>query len=270
MRHLSAFLLTAVLLPCASFAQQVEELPAAGRQTSAGPKVEVYSGAEYQSIDLPDGQKATKFTVPFAARVSTGRVRMTAQVPYVRVTTPGNVVVPSGPLGLPILLDPAMPAEVSTREGLGDVHVAVAYDLPVSAVHVSLNGGVKLPTGSTEQGLGTGEADYWVGAEASKRLGVLTPFASVSYSRNGDPLGLDLRDTLTAHAGAAVRFGTSTSAHVGYSFAQSPSEALLNEKRVLAGVNRAIGERVSVGVYGSAGVAGGRDVAAGMNVGIGL
>lgn len=267
--HAAALSGLMLLAPTVVHAQQSDEVPPAARQTrSAG--VEVYSGAEYQDIELADGQKASKLTVPVTVRVTAGRLRIMAQLPYVRVTSPGNVVVPSGPLGLPILVDPAGTAEVSTRDGMGDLRVGLAYDLPVSAVNLSLNSGVKLPTASTEQALGTGETDYWVGAEASTHIGAVTPFAGVSYARNGDPEGMDLRDTLSGQAGAAVRVGPSTSAHAGYSFAQSASKALRDEQRIFGGVSTAVGDRLSLGAYGSAGVNGPADVGAGVSLGIGL
>jgi hypothetical protein len=271
MRRFSPFLFAALILPFPSYAQSSEDVPPAAVPQARGTAVEVFSGAEYQSFDLGEGQNATKLSVPVAARVTAGRFRISAQVPYVRVSAPGNVIVPSsGPLGLPILVDPTRPAEVRSRDGLGDVRVGAAYDFPLAAVNVSLIGAAKLPTASTEKGLGTGEADYSVGAEVSTSLGTVTPFASASYTRNGDPEGVDLRDTLSGQAGAAVRFGSSASAHLGYSFAEGASAVSRDEQRVFGGLNSAIGERMSLGVYGSAGVNGPANIGAGVSLGIGL
>jgi hypothetical protein len=270
MRRLLPLLFTAAVLPSPSFAQHSEEVPPGAPQRSRGATVEVFSGAEYQSFELEGGQDATKLSVPVAARVTAGRFRITAQVPYVRVRAPENVIVPSGPLGLPLLLDPARPAGVRTREGLGDVQVGTAYDLPLTAVNVSLTTGVKLPTAAPEQGLGTGEADYSFGAEVSTRVGAVTPFVSASYTRNGDPAGLDLGDTLAGQAGAAVRLGASASAHLGYSFAEATNATSRDEQRMFGGLDSAIGGRVSVGVYGSTAMNGPADVGAGVSLGVGL
>ena len=271
MRRFSPFLFAAVILPFPSYAQPSEDVPPAAAPQARGTAVEVFSGAEYQSFDLGDGQDATKLSVPVAARVTAGRFRFSAQVPYVGVSAPGNVIVPSsGLLGLLSLVDPTRPAGVRTGEGLGDVRVGAAYDLPLAAVNLSLIGGAKLPTAATEKGLGTGEADYSVGAEVSTRLGTVTPFASASYTRNGDSEGVDLRDTLSGQAGAAVRLGSSASAHLGYSFTEGASAASRDEQRLFGGVNSSIGERISLGLYGSAGVNGTADLGAGVSLGMGL
>ena len=258
--------LIAVSAPLA--AQQHEELPPGQRSADTG--AEVLTGVEFQQFDLGNGQKAEKLSVPVTARLATGPVRLTVQVPYVRVTAPGNVVVPSGPLGLPILIDPTRPSEVRTREGLGDVRASVAYDLPIPAVRASVSGGAKLPTASVQDGLGTGETDYWLGTDVSTTVGAITPFAGVAYTVVGEPQGVELSNTLSAQAGAALRLGRSASAHMGYSYAQDSDGISADEQRFFGGVNTAVGDDLVLGLYGSAGVSGPADLGAGISLGIGF
>jgi hypothetical protein len=250
-------------------AQSTDEPPASARQGGAAG-VEVFSGVEFQQVELESGEQIDKFSVPITARVTAGRLRVTAQVPYLSVTGPENVVVPSGPLGLPILVDPTRPAEVRSREGIGDARIGMAYDLGIPAVDVSLNMGAKLPTASAETGLGTGQADYWVGADVSTSVGGIIPFAGISYTRVGDPEGFELRDTISGQAGAALRLGNSASAHLGYSYSERASDLSRSEQRLFGGVNAGVSERMSLGVYGSAGVAGPADIGAGVSLGIGF
>lgn len=135
MRYASAYVLPFLALCAPLNAQSGEELPrSAGRGSTAG--LEVYTAAEFQQFELDDGQEIEKVSVPVTARLTAGRVRVTAQVPYVRVSGPDNVVAPSGPLGLPIFVDPTRPPDVRTREGLGDARVAVAYDVGIPEVNV--------------------------------------------------------------------------------------------------------------------------------------
>ncbi len=260
--------LLALTVPLA--AQQREEVKPEAASEGDNTAVEFFSGAEYQEIELNDGRKVEKFSIPVAAQVTAGRVRLTAQLPYMRVKAPGDVVVPSGPLGLPILVDPAGPPEISTREGIGDLRVDAAYQLPIPGLNASLSGGVKLPTASTEKGLGTGKTDYRVGADLSKTVGAVTPFAGVSYTKVGDPADYDLENTLAGHAGAAVRLGRSASAHVGYSYEENASGLVDDQQRVFGGVNTALGSGLSLGVYGSAGVNGPTDIGAGVSLGVRL
>lgn len=268
-RYSPACLLTLLCLAAPAGAQQSEPGQEPAR-TSRGSGLELYTGVEYQSFELDGDQDAEKVSFPVTARVTTGRVRLTAQVPYVRVTAPGDVVVPSGPLGLPLLADPPGAAPIIAREGLGDLRLGAAYDLPIPRVNASLNTGAKLPTASTAKGLGTGKADVWVGGDVSAAVGPVIPFAGVQYTKTGDPDGIELRDTWGGQAGAAVRLGGSTSAHAGYSFSEGASVLSRDEQRVFGGLNTGLGGGVSLGVYGSAGVSGPADVGAGVSLGIGL
>lgn len=269
MRYMLACLVPLMTLSSPLRAQNSDSLPPAAQQGGSS-RFEVFSGVEFQQIELKDGQDIDKLSVPVTARLTTSRLRITAQLPYTRVTGPGNVVAPSGPLGLPILVDPTQPAEVRSRDGLGDARVGVSYDLGIPRFNVSLNIGAKLPTASVEKGLGTGKADYWVGADMATTIGAVTPFAGVSYSKTGDPAGFELRDTVAGQAGAALRLSNSTSAHAGYSYSERASDLSHSQQRLFGGVNTAVGNGLSLGFYGSAGVNGPADIGAGVSLGIGL
>ncbi len=269
MRRALACILPLLVLCSPLQAQTTDEPPQSARQGGA-TGIEVFSGVEFQQFELEDGSEIEKFSVPVTARLTAGRLRVTAQVPYVRVRGPDNVVVPSGPLGLPIFVDPTRPAQIRSREGIGDARVGLAYDLGVPGVAVSLSTGAKLPTASADKGLGTGKADYWVGADVSTRVGAVTPFAGISYTKAGDPEGFELRDTVSGQAGAALRLGALASAHLGYSYSERSSDLTRSEQRVFGGFNTGVGERMSLGVYGSAGVTGPADIGAGVSLGVGF
>lgn len=269
MRNRPLNLLPLLVLCAPLHAQKSEMVPPSAKHRN-GAAVEFFTGVEFQQFEISDTEEVDKLSVPITARLTTGPLRISAQLPYVRVTGPGNVVAPSGPLGLPILTDPTKPAEVSTRQGLGDLRVGASYAVPVLGIDISLNGGAKLPTASSENGLGTGEADYWVGTDVSASVGAVTPFAGLTYTKAGDPEDFELRNTLSGQAGAALRLGSSTSAHLGYSYAENAGQSAHNEQRVFGGVNTAVGNGLSLGFYGSAGVNGPANVGAGVSLGIGL
>lgn len=269
LRNRPIYLLPLLALCAPLQAQESETIPRPAQQ-GRGAAVEIFTGVEFQQQEVADTEQVHKFSAPLTARLTTGPLRISVQLPYVRVTGPGNVVAPSGPLGLPILIDPSKPAEVSTRAGLGDLRVAASYSLHVSGLSVLLNSGAKLPTASAEKGLGTGKADYWVGTDVSTTVGAVTPFAGVAYTMAGDPEGFELRNTFSGQAGAALRLGRSTSAHLGYSYAEDAGQSAQDEQRVFGGVNTAVGNGLSLGFYGSAGVNGPANVGAGLSLGIGL
>lgn len=269
MRYTAAMIVPLAALCAPVHAQSSKDLV---RQTrhDAGNDLELAMSGEFQEFELEGGQKVDTVSATATARLTAGRLRVTAQVPFSRVTGPANVVPPSGPLGLPILVDPTQPAEVRRREGLGDARLGVAYRLPVPMFDLWLNAGAKLPTASVEKGLGTGEADYWMGAEASTALGSVIPFAGVSYTKHGDPDGFELRDTISGNAGAALRLGGSAAAHVGYSYSERASDLAQDEQRLFGGVSTGVGGGLRLGVYGSAGVSGPADIGAGVSLGIGI
>lgn len=269
MRYALALVAPFVTLAAPLAAQDEEQVPTAARQ-GAGPGFEIRSGVELQRFELESGEEIDKLTVPLTAGLTAGRLHVSAQLPYVRVSGPGNVVVPSGPFGLPVLSGPAQPAERITREGLGDARVGAAYDLAIPGVNLALNAGVKLPTASKGKGLGTGQADYWVGTDLSASLGPVTPFAGLYYTKRGDSETFELEDTLSGQVGAALRVGEASSIHVGYSHIDRASEAFRGEQRVFGGANTAVGGGLSLGVYGSAGVAGAADLGGGISLGIGF
>jgi hypothetical protein len=222
--------IVALLAPSPLLAQNLEDTPAV--QDGRVREFELSTGLDFEQGDFGTGFDIEKLSVPLTMRASAGRVRVSAQLPWVQVTAPQNIIAPTGPLGLPILVDPSRPAGVSTREGLGDLRVGVAYDLSNRDVTASIRSGAKLPTASAEKGLGTGEIDYFVGADVAKPIGPIIPFAGVTYVIQGDPQGLDLRNSLSGHAGVSLLLGSSMSAHLGYGYAESASEIVKDEQRI--------------------------------------
>ena len=234
-------------------------------------RAEISTGVDFERGDYGTGADIEKITIPATVQLAKGRIRASAQLPWVRVTAPANVIAPTGPLGLPILVDPSRPATVTTREGFGDLRIAGSYDLPVPGLRASIGAGAKLPTASVAKGLGTGKADYSVSADVAKPLGVVTPYAAVTYTMAGDPAGFEVRNAFSGQAGAALSLGKSTSAHMGYAYAQSQAEQGEDDQRLVGGLNTAVGKSLSLGVYGSGGLGNGApDVGGGVTLGIRL
>lgn len=241
-------------------------------QTSeARPKFEISTGVDFEHGDFGTQSNIEKTTIPLTVSASKGRVRLSAQVPWVRVTAPANVIAPTGPLGLPILVDPSRPSTINTRQGLGDLRVDATYDLPVPGFAARVRTGAKLPTASVAKGLGTGKTDYSVGADVAKPLGAITPFAGVTYTMPGDPEAYELRNSFSGQVGAALRLGKSTTAQLGYAYAQSPIDTGKDDQRIFGGVNAGVGKNMSLGVYGAGGLSNGApDVGGGVTLGLKL
>lgn len=269
----SGALVAAVALLAASpaLAEQTTGQPQAA-QPVQGPEVELSAGLEYQQGEFGTGQSIETWSIPVALRVSAGALQFSASLPFVRIDAPGNIVGGGGGLlGLPIIVDPTQPAERQRREGIGDLRLGAAYTVPSESVGLTFSGEVKVPTASEEKGLGTGAMDYAVGAELSKSFGRVTPFVGVAYTLPGDPEGYELRNSLSARAGAAVQMAKRVRGHVSYGYAQSVSPLVPDEQEISTGVNAGLSNNVVLGLYGSAGLSrGSPDVGAGLQLGFKL
>lgn len=272
MRHLIFTVTTILAAAPVLAADQAGEQSAAVRPAPSGPAVELSTGLEYQEGKYGTGQKVETTSIPTNLRVSTGRFRFTATLPYLRIDAPGNVVGGGGGfLGLPIIVDPTQPATRVRREGLGDLRLGAAYTVPSSSLDLTLLGQVKVPTASERKRLGTGKVDYAVGAELSKNFGGVAPFAGVTYTMPGDPQGYDLRNSISGRAGVAVQMGAGVRGNVSYGYAQSLSPLVPDEQQISTGINAGLSNRLSLGLYGSAGLSqGSPDVAVGLQLGMRL
>jgi hypothetical protein len=200
-----------LLLAAPAAAQQnAEPLPRPGNS-----RAELSVGGEYQTGDYGIGERIDRRSAVAGARVIKGRVILSASLPYIQVDAPGNVVTGgSGLFGLPIIVDPTRPATRVRRQGVGDLRLGAAWIAPLKAVDLAAYGQVKLPT--ARAGLGTGKADYAVGAEAWKPLGSVTPFANVAYTMPGSPDGYRLRNILAGQAGLNAALGSGVSGQIAY------------------------------------------------------
>lgn len=238
------------------------------RVARSGPAAELSTGLEIKEGSYGTNERLKTVSVPNSVRVASGRLQLSASLPYVRVEGPGNLVGGGGLLGLPIIIDPKRPATRSRRQGIGDLRAGAAYTLPTPGVGLAVSGEVKLPTASRAKALGTGATDLAVGAELSKRLGPVTPFVGVAYNMPGDAEGYKLRNALSAQAGAAVQMSPKVRAHVAYGYAQSVSAQVEEERQISTGINASLSKAVTLGFYGSAGLSEtAPDVGAGIQLG---
>ena len=256
-----------ILIAALPLAPPLAAQTTAQRVARSGPAAELSTGLEIKEGNYGTDQRLKTMSVTNNLHVQSGRLQLSASLPYVRVEGPGNLVGGGGLLGLPIIIDPRRPAARTKREGLGDLRAGAALSLPTPGVGLTLSGEVKLPTASRSKGLGTGATDVAVGAELSKRLGPLTPFVGVAYNMPGDPEGLELRDALSAQAGAAVQMSPKLRGHIAYGHAQSVSPELTEERQISTGVNASLSKALSLGLYGSAGLSEtAPDIGAGMQL----
>jgi len=129
--------------------------------------------------------------VPLTASISTDRMGFRVTVPYLSVKSP---------------VDEASD-ETFTESGLGDITLsATLYNVLESqqlGLVVDMMAGVKLGTADVDKGLGTGETDFTVRADAFKFFDEVTLFTSAGYRWRGEPEGVDIDNVMLASIGAA-------------------------------------------------------------------
>ena len=236
---------------------------------AAQPAAEVSTGVEYRQGDYGTGERVETLTIDNRLRVENDGLFLFASLPWRRIEAPGNFVGGGGLLGLPIIIDPTRPGARDVREGIGDLRVGGGYRLPrLAGVDLALSGEVKAPTASARRGLGTGEIDFSVGAEASRTLGAVTPFVAIGYTVPGDPEGYELRDSFAARGGLLARLAPGLRGSVAYGYARSASPLLADEQQVSTALDVALSRRLSLGLHGSAGLSdGAADYGAGVSLG---
>jgi hypothetical protein len=155
-------------------------------------KLTLSAGVDYSTGDYGTDEDTEVWYFPVMAKYELGRSVFKLTVPYLRIDGPSGCAIIDG---RPICGEAGTS---STEEGLGDVVLGYSYSLtpqPVAGFFVDLGGKIKFGTADEDKGLGTGENDYALYADAFYPAGDWTPFATLGYRFMGDPDGYDFDDT---------------------------------------------------------------------------
>ena len=211
-------------------------------------------GAEYSTGKYGSAESTDILYVPFIGKYETGPWVLKAVVPYLRITGPGNVV----GAGADRVVLPGTTAPRRTESGLGDVVTSAFYNVASernAPFGLDVGAKVKFGTADRDKGLGTGENDFSVQADAYKPLGALTAFGSLGYRWYGDPPGVTLKNVYYGAVGGTYRASADTSVGVAYDFRPkiSPNGGSISE--LTAFLSQRITPEFKVQFYGIAGFA---------------
>jgi hypothetical protein len=223
------------------------------------------TGIDYSKGDYGTGVDTEILIVPFSLRYKTGDLRLSATIPWLRIDG-SSAIVGDGNGG--VVIDPNAPRTV--RSGFGDVNLGAAYAIPEDRLGFGLeiNGRVKLPTAKASRGLGTGKADFAVGAELSKTLGPVTPFVSGGYRIVGKPAGIALHDAWYGSAGASLAMGKSVLI-ASYDYREATSDFSRDSQELFGAFSTPVASRLNFTLYGSAGLSkGAPDFGVGSMIGV--
>ena len=234
-------------------------------------QVTLLAGTDYAEGQIA-GQSYDTLSTSAGMTLSKGRFSLSASLPYLVTNAPANLIVSQGGLfGTPLFATPISQTTRVRRQGIGDVTVQAAYQLPTRDFDAVIAGAVKLPTASAQDGLGSGKTDYGISGQLSKRLGAVTPFVSAGYTVIGQPQGYAVHDTLSASAGARVILGRASGLSFDYAFAQSASDTIGDRQSVGVGLDTQLAPRLRLGLDGSTGLsADAPAMQVGLRVGLGF
>ncbi|MFA7586454.1 MAG: transporter [Novosphingobium sp.] len=178
-------------------------LLATATPAAAQDYVQFGTGVDYSTGDYGDSHDTDMLAVPFTAKVQAGNFHASAQIPYLRVHGPENVVPGDGG---------ATPgnstAPVSTRKGLGDLILGAGYTFALAeTTFLVASGKVKLPTASERKFLGTGTTDFTAQGELLQVFGSVTTSVRGGRRFNGSSAAFPLRDVWQAGAGVYYQTG---------------------------------------------------------------
>lgn len=249
------FLILPILLAAASpvLAQNspVEEDSAARSET----RFHLLAGVDHVEGDVGDGLAYETSFATTGVAMTSGRFSASASLPYISSTAPQEVIINQGGLfGTPLLASNGTQTGQVKREGVGDLSLNAAYQLPVSGVNASIGASVKVPTASREKGLGTGKADYGLSGQLSRKMGAIVPFVGAGYTIIGKPDNFETRNILSGTAGSHLLLGKSSALTASYSYEQSASTTIDDSQSLNMGFGTNLTRSVRIGLDGALGL----------------
>ena len=230
---------------------------------SSGPltfKPSVSVGFDYSQGDFGDanGLDTTVLSVPVSGRVDVGDFRFSVSGAWVQIEGPGGVL-PGG-----VVIDGAVDGgdvvdaipELETNSGFGDLTLGVNYNIPsehTGKFIVQLQGRLKIPTGSTADGLSTGEIDGGGAVDVAYDLGKFTPFVTAGYRFRGDPDGADLNNTFNLSVGGSYNLGKGYALLGSYDFRQATTDTADESQEIFGAVTGKLTDNLRWTLYGSVG-----------------
>jgi hypothetical protein len=141
--------------------------------------------------------------------------------------------------------------------GPGDLNLSLMYSLEQlwdRGVYIDVTGRFKVPTASFAKGLGTGKIDVAGQLDLAISAGDFLPFAAVGYKVTGSPVGLPLRDVVSASAGVQYAWSERVATGLAYDFRQSALRSSANPQEGSAYLSVRLTERFSINLYGVVGL----------------
>ena len=248
---------SAVVPPTASGATAPSESSLSGTGWINLDNFSASVGASAWSGDFGSSSTTTISAELLSGTYRVGDLRLSATLPYTRISTAGNVFLGLG--ATPLIVRSQTTASKRVNEGVGDLTLNASYVLHSNAnIDVQLLGGLKAPTASASSRVSTGEADVSFGAEISRPFGRFVPFASIVYRDFGNSLQIRLRDGAATSVGASYVVASRWVANFSYDYSRSASRFVADSHELVSSASyKFMRTGVRLSAYVSAGLSSG-------------
>jgi hypothetical protein len=239
---------------------------ASNEKSADAGEMEVGTSFDFTSGTYGGNAKVEELSVPLILFYKTGRMSYKLSVPYLIVRGPSDVVPidsgsiicndrsgrgggsNSGPGSSSDSLDDcdddaSTEAERTTRSGLGDVQVEIAYDVPEfmqDGPTLALIGKIKLGTASASKGLGTGKNSDSLQADVAKQFGSFAALSGVGYRVYQRLVGTTLKNTPFVSLGGSWQINESTGIKLVYDRRWPVEAGALHAAELTATLSRAL------------------------------
>lgn len=242
----------ALLLPGTAWAQDTSDAPPADFHFSGTYGLE-YSNGSYGTT------RNTNVLIQMPSlSVASGDFRLTASMPYMRISGRGLVVFDAS--GDPIVINRRTSLPPDVRTGFGDLNLSLTYSIPPAVLddfEVRITGITKQPTASERQRLSTGKADYGVSVDISRQYGPWQPFLTVGFLAPGQPAAFHLSDTTSVSVGTSLELSEDLVAVASYDFAGSSTSLLESSNELFGSLSWVRDDGFTVTGYGTLGLSDG-------------
>ena len=171
------------------------------------------TGLHYSEGDYGTSTSTTILSLPLTARYDVDRWSLRASIPYLEISGASAVVPGVG------AARGGRGTASRTASGLGDLVASATY----AAYHdrgaqlgLDVTGKVKVATADEDEGLGTGEHDFALLADAFKQVDRVTWFGGVGFHMLGSSPAIPLDDVWSWNIGGSYRLDARDSAGLVY------------------------------------------------------
>ena len=228
-------------------------------------RISLTAGASAWSGNFGTTSSTTISAALLSASYAAGDLRLSATLPYTRISTNGDMFLGLG--ATPLIVRPQTAGPRRVNEGLGDLTFTSSYDLHVpqfAHLDLELLGGLKLPTASSSSHVSTGEVDVSFGGEVSRSFGRLVPFASVVYRDFGDSPLIKLHNGAATSVGLSYVVADRWVVNGSYDYARSASDFVADSHELVTSLSyKFLRTGLRLTAYASAGLSSGAPAVSG-------